>query len=105
MTGYLLSTVIGAFAYPISIWLLGATGALMIYNSLGPSIAFVKALCSSCRLLPVIQEHEALHLAGLERDEDVWKQMRKRHSCETLSLDEDPRICSFCPIPKRLKEH
>jgi hypothetical protein len=105
MIGYVLSGVIGLFAFPLSVWLLGATGALMIYNSAGMGIAFVKSLCSSCRLLPVIEEHEALHLAGFERDEDVWNLMRKRHSCKTLSLDGDPGICSFCPIPNRLKEH
>ncbi len=105
LVGYTLSLLLGVLAYSLSIWLLGATGALMIYNSAGVSIAFVKSLCSSCRLLPIIEEHEALHLAGLERDAEVWNQMRSRYSCEGLSLDGDPGICSFCPIPKRLKEH
>ncbi len=105
LIGYTLSGVIGVLSYPLSLWLLGSTGALMIYNSGGVSTAFVKSLCSTCRLLPVIEEHEALHLAGLERDADVWVQMRTRHSCKSLALDGDPGICSFCPIPKRLKEH
>ena len=103
--GYLLSGAVGILAYPFSLWLLGATGVLMIYNSAGRSIAFVKPLCTTCRLLPIIQEHEALHLAGLDQDSDVWNLMRQRYSWESLSLDGDPTICSFCPIPKRLKEH
>ena len=103
--GYSLSGAVGVIAYPFSFWLLGATGVLMIYNSVGMSIAFVKPLCTTCRLLPIIEEHEALHLAGLEQDSDVWNQMRQRYSCENLSLEGDPQICSFCPIPIRLKEH
>ncbi len=103
--GYTLSKVVGIIAYPVSFWLLGATGAVMIYNSVRRSIAFVKPLCSTCRLLPVIEEHEALHLSGLAREGEVWLQMRERYSPENLWLDSDTGICDFCPIPRRLKEH
>jgi len=76
----------------------------MIYNSTASSLAFVKPICAACRLRPVIEEHEAIHLGGVVEDGVVWREMKKRYSCESLSLDGDPNICSFCPIPKRLKE-
>ncbi|MDV3276911.1 MAG: hypothetical protein LYZ69_00415 [Nitrososphaerales archaeon] len=106
------SLALGALLYPVAgllgvgfpLWLLGTAGTAMFLSSLKP-IAFVKPLCSRCRLLPIIQEHEAIHLSGVESDDDVWRSMRSRHSCASLSLDGDPSICWFCPIPRRLKEH
>src|SRR5271157_689402 len=83
-------------------WLLGGAGILLILNGVRP-IAFVKPICSRCRLLPIIREHEAIHLSGVESDDRVWEEMRARHSCESLGLDGDPSICSFCPIPRRLR--
>jgi len=104
------SLAIGAAFYPTAgiagvlalLWLIGGAGVVMVVNGLRP-IAFVKPVCVKCRLLPVIREHEAIHLAGVESDDRVWAEMRKRHSCESLRLDGDPGICSFCPIPKRLR--
>lgn len=101
--GFLLSGVVGPFGFPVALWLFGSTGAVMLYNSAWRSVAFVKPLCSRCRLLPVIVDHEALHLGGLEGDADVWQEMKKRYSCESLSIEGDATICSFCPIPKRLE--
>jgi len=106
------NALLAAILYPaaglvgvvISVWLVGSTGALMVATGLRP-LAFVKPLCSGCRLLPIIQEHEAIHLAGEASDDEVWKLMRTRHSCESLRLHGDPSICWFCPIPKRLSEH
>ncbi|MDG6898502.1 MAG: hypothetical protein JRN24_02060 [Nitrososphaerota archaeon] len=107
-----VSLVLGALLYGVAgvlgalapVWLLGTTGAAMLANSRRP-IAFVKPLCQGCRLLPVIKEHEAIHLSGVESDGEVWESMRQRYSCESLALAGDPAICAFCPIPKRLKEH
>ena len=73
----------------------------MIVCSLRPT-AFVKPICLKCRLLPVIEEHEAIHLSGVSSENEVWESMRSRHSVESLSLSGDPAICPFCPIPKRL---
>lgn len=105
------SIAIGAAFYPVMglvgvlafLWLFGGAGAVMVVNGLRP-MAFVKPICVKCRLLPVIREHEAIHLAGVESDDRVWEEMRARHSCESLGLDGDPDICSFCPIPRRLRE-
>ncbi len=94
----------GLVGLAISAWLLGTTGVLLLYNG-SNRVAFVKSLCSRCRLLPVIQEHEAIHLGGVESDDEVWRLIRRRHSCESLALEGDSAICSFCPIPKRLSEH
>jgi hypothetical protein len=100
-----LFPIAGIAAVGMAAWLLGGTGALMIFSSLMPNIAFVKPLCTGCRLLPVIKEHEAIHLSGVDSDKDVWAIMKQRHSVESLALVGDPRICSFCPIAKRLSEH
>ncbi len=102
--GWLLFPAGGVVGLVLSLWLLGTTGALMLATGLKP-LAFVKPLCSGCRLLPVIEEHEAIHLSGVEDDGEIWRLMRSRHSCASLSLDGDPAICWFCPIPKRLTEH
>lgn len=102
--GATLYPVAGPLGFAIPVWLVGTTGGLMIASALRP-FAFVKPLCSGCRLLPVIEEHEAIHLSGEASDEEIWRLMRTRHSCESLALNSDPNICWFCPIPKRLSEH
>lgn len=102
--GALLFRAAGVLGFVLPVWLLGTTGVLMLATSLSP-LAFVKPLCSGCRLLPVIEEHEAIHLAGVESDDEIWNVMRSRHSCESLGLNGDASICWFCPIPKRLSEH
>jgi hypothetical protein len=99
--GALLFSIAGPLGFAIPVWLVGTAGAVMVATALRP-LAFVKPLCSGCRLLPVIEEHEAIHLAGEASDEEIWKLMRTRHSRESLGLDGDPSICWFCPIPKRL---
>ena len=88
----------------LSVWLFGTVGAAMVVSGLSPT-AFVKPLCLKCRLLPVIKEHEAIHLLGVSSEKAVWDSMKTRHSVESLALEGDPTICSFCPIPKRLAEH
>lgn len=93
--------IVGPF---LTLWLLGSVGVATIASSLRPT-AFVKPICVRCRLLPIIKEHEAIHLSGVASEKAVWDSMKTRHSAQSLSLDRDPAICSFCPIPKRLSEH
>lgn len=88
----------------LAVWLLGTAGAANFWASLRPT-AFVKPICVRCRLLPVIKEHEAIHLSGVSSERAVWDSMKTRHSVGSLSLEGDPSICAFCPIPKRLAEH
>jgi hypothetical protein len=99
--GWLLRGPAGILGYVVVFWLVGTTGVAMMASSLKP-LAFVKPICTRCRLLPIIVEHEAIHLTGVAREETVWASMRQRHSVESLKLEGDPAICSFCPIPKRL---
>jgi hypothetical protein len=101
--GLLLYPLAGLVGLVILCWLLGTAGAVMLVNGLMP-MAFVKPICTRCRLLPIIKEHEAIHMAGVASDDEVWASMKTRHSCESLALDGDPSICSFCPIPRRLRE-
>ena len=101
--GWLLAEPTGVLGYLVVLWLVGTTGAVMMVNSVKP-VAFVKPICTRCRLLPIIVEHEAIHLVGVAREDAVCESMRQRHSVESLKLEGDPAICSFCPIPKRLKE-
>jgi hypothetical protein len=99
----LLSKAVGLAGEVIPVWLLGSLGAVLVINGATP-IAFVKPICTRCRLLPVIREHESIHLAGTPGEDAVWRSMRSRHSEATLHMSGDPSICSFCPIPKRLSE-
>ena len=101
--GYLLYLAAGPVAAALSIWFVGSAGAASLAAALRPT-AFVKPICTRCRLLPVIREHEAIHLSGVSSEKSVWESMKARHSVESLSLRGDPNICSFCPIPKRLSE-
>ncbi|MGP8124335.1 MAG: hypothetical protein ACLQEQ_00465 [Nitrososphaerales archaeon] len=101
--GWLLMGSAGILGFVVLFWLVGTTGVVMMTSSLKP-LAFVKPICTRCRLLPVIVEHEAIHLSGVAREADVWMSMRQRHSVESLKLEGDPAICSFCPIAKRLGE-
>ena len=88
----------------LAVWLLGTAGVATLLASFRPT-AFVKPICVSCRLLPVIREHEAIHLTGVASERAVWDSMKTRHTTKSLSLEGDPAICPFCPIPKRLSEH
>jgi hypothetical protein len=102
--GFLLTRVAGLWGGFLSVWFLGTAGAATIVGAVQPT-AYVKPICVKCRLLPVIKEHEAIHLAGVGSEKEVWSSMRARHSVQSLGLEGDPAICSFCPIPKRLSEH
>ncbi len=99
--GVILGGTLGLAAGLVSIWLVGSAGIVMIAGSVRP-LAFVKPICVRCRLLPIIEEHEAIHLAGEASEKAVWDSMRRRHSVQSLGLEGDPAICWFCPIPKRL---
>ena len=101
---FLLDSAFGIYVALALVWLMGGTGALIIYNSMGPGVAFIKQMCSTCRLRPIIEEHEKMHLSGESSEEAVWEAARKKYSYEGLGLGTDPEIHSFCPIAKRLKE-
>jgi len=103
LAGALLAGPTGPWGGVIAFWFLGTAGMVQVASSLRPT-AFVKPICVKCRLLPVIKEHEAIHLSGVASESAVWSSMRTRHSVESLALEGDPSICFFCPIPKRLSE-
>ncbi len=101
---YLLNHAFGIYPALAMIWLMGGMGVVILYNSSRHGLAFVKEMCSTCRLRPIIEEHEIMHLNGEPSEEAVWNAARKKYSYEGLSLGTDPKIHSFCPIAKRLKE-
>ncbi len=103
VVGYLLLGQLGPLGPVLSAWALGTAGGASIVGVARPT-AYVKPVCVRCRLLPVIREHEAIHLTGVSSEKEVWASMKTRHSVQSLSLEGDPAICSFCPIPKRLSE-
>jgi len=103
LTGALLAGPTGLWGGAVSVWFLGTAGIVIVAGALRPT-AYVKPICVKCRLLPVIKEHEAIHLSGVASESAVWNSMRARHSIKSLALEGDPAICSFCPIPKRLSE-
>ncbi|HEV2137316.1 MAG TPA: hypothetical protein VGR53_00570 [Nitrososphaerales archaeon] len=102
--GVLLLGPTGPIGAILALWLMGTAGVASVVGSFRP-IAFIKPICTRCRLLPVIKEHEAIHLSGVASEGKVWASMRTRHSSKSLSLEGDPAICTFCPIPKRISEH
>jgi hypothetical protein len=104
VVGFMLYPFAGILGIVVVFWLIGTAGVMMLVGGLRP-IAFVKPVCVTCRLLPIIKEHEAIHMAGVASDDEVWASMKTRHSYESLGLDGDPSICSFCPIPRRLRGH
>ena len=104
LLGYMLFAPAGVAGTVLAVWLIGTAGGAMFAASLKPT-AFVKPICMECRLLPVIKEHEAIHLSGVVSEKAVWDSMKTRHSVESLALRGDPAICPFCPIPKRLSEN
>ncbi len=103
LMGFLLDHVIGIAGFLLMAWVTGGTGALMVYNSTRRRIAFVKSYCSTCRLRPLIEHHERMHLEGEPSEDAVWAEARKVYSYEGLSLANDPKICVFCPIAKKLR--
>jgi hypothetical protein len=88
----------------VGLWLVGTYGVLLMVSSVRP-FTMIKPICTRCRLLPIIKEHESIHLSGVSGETEVWASMRTRHSVESLKLQGDPSICWFCPIPKRLPDH
>jgi hypothetical protein len=102
---YLLNSAFGIYAAVGIVWLMGGTGAVILYNSTSHGLAFVKQMCSTCRLRPIIEEHEVMHLNGVSSEDAVWNAAREKYSYEGLRLGTDPKIHSFCPIVKRLKEN
>jgi len=103
VVAYLLVRPMGVVGPFLSFWALGTAGVATLVGAVRPT-AYVKPICIRCRLLPIIKEHEAIHLTGVTSEKAVWASMKTRHSRSSLSLDGDPAICSFCPIPKRLSE-
>jgi hypothetical protein len=103
--GLLLAKTLGPLGLAAMVWLTGGTAALMLYNSTQCRVAFLKDYCSTCRLRPIIEEHELMHLNGERSEEVVWGEARRKYSYESLSLAGDPDICSFCPIAKKLRNN
>jgi hypothetical protein len=101
---YLLNGAFGIYAALAMVWLMGGTGVVILYNSTSHGLAFVKQMCSTCRLRPIIVEHEVMHLNGERSEEVVWEAARKKYTYDGLGLGTDPKIHSFCPIAKRLKD-
>ncbi len=100
---FLFDGAFGIYAALAMVWLMGGTGVVVLYNSMGPGLAFVKQMCSTCRLRPIIEEHEIMHLNGERSEDAVWDAARAKYSYESLGLATDPKIHSFCPIAKRLR--
>ncbi|MDG7006965.1 MAG: hypothetical protein JRN06_01825 [Nitrososphaerota archaeon] len=103
IVGGLLAGPMGAAGPILSAWVLGTAGGTMFIAAM-TTTAFVKPICVRCRLLPIIREHEAIHLSGVASEGAVWRSMKTRHSVSSLSLEGDPAICPFCPIPRRLSK-
>jgi hypothetical protein len=105
VVSFLMMKTVGVPGLALAAWLTGGTAGLIIYNSTRERVAFVKQYCQFCRLRPLIEEHEAMHLSGEASEEVVWTEAKKKYSYESLELADDPQICTFCPIAKKLRDH
>jgi len=105
IVSFLMMKAVGLPGLVLAAWLTGGTAGLIVYNSTMERVAFVKQYCQSCRLRPLIEEHEAMHLNGEASEEVVWTEARSKYSYESLQLADDPKICAFCPIAKKLRDH
>lgn len=101
----LLGRVFGLPGVLAMTWIAGGTTYLILHNSMRQGLAFVKPNCHACRLHPIIEEHEAMHLDGESSEEVIWAAAKRKYTYEGLHLGGDPNICSWCPIAKRLKEN
>jgi hypothetical protein len=104
LVSFLLDGTLGIYVALAMVWLTGGTGVVILLNSMGQGVAFVKQMCSTCRLRPIIEEHEKMHLDGEASEEAVWEAAKRKYSYDGLALGADPKIHGFCPIAKRLKE-
>jgi hypothetical protein len=101
---FIISSRFGIATIPIVLWLVGGTSTLIVYNSLGTGVVFIKPLCSTCRFREIIIEHERFHLGGIESEREVWRLARTRHDVADLNLDSDTSLCPQCPIPQRFRQ-
>jgi hypothetical protein len=105
VVSFLMVKTVGIPGLALAAWLTGGTAGLIIYGSTRERVAFVKQYCQYCRLRPLIEEHEAMHLSGVASEEVVWTEARRKYSYASLGLADDPKICTFCPIAKKLRDH
>ena len=93
--------LIGGYAYPLLFWVLGGMGVMMIVHSLSPGLIFVKPMCNSCTFLPLILEHENLHISGIRGETQVWSKIKKIYDWQKIRKPQ--QICAHCAIPGRMK--
>ena len=75
---FLLDKALGVLPALLMVWLMGGTTVIILYNSTRHGLAFVKEMCSTCRLRPIIEEHETMHLNGeRSRRWSGWKPRKK----------------------------
>jgi len=101
IVGRALYLLIGGYAYPLLLWVLGGVGIMMIVHSLSSGLIFVKPMCNSCTFLPLILEHEKLHISGIRDETQVWSKIRKMYDWHKIRKPK--QICSHCPIPGHMK--
>ena len=100
---YLADMALGPVPAVAAVWLVGGTSVVILYNSTTHGVAFIKHMCYNCRLRPIIEEHETMHLRGIRSEDEVWRLAKQKYTYEGLGLGTDPKIHSFCPIAKRLR--
>ncbi len=99
--GRALYLLIGGYAYPLLLWVIGGIGVMMIVHSLSSGLIFVKPMCNSCTFLPLILEHENLHISGIGGEAQVWSKIQKKYDWQKLKKPQ--QICPHCPIPGHMK--
>ncbi len=93
--------LIGWYSYPLLLWVLGGIGVIMVVHSLSSGLIFVKPMCNSCSFLPLILEHENLHISGIRGEAQVWSKIKKMYDWQTIRKPQ--KICLHCPIPGHMQ--
>lgn len=93
--------LVGGYSYPLVFWVLGGVGIMMVVHSLSPGLIFVKPMCNACTFLPLIMEHENLHISGIHGEVQVWSRIKEKYDWKKIRKPQ--KICPHCPIPGHMQ--
>ncbi|MEE9586333.1 MAG: hypothetical protein V3W09_05460 [Nitrososphaerales archaeon] len=105
LVSLLFSMMVGFYGYLLSFWLIGTAWLVMLVNAATDGLIFIKSGCIYCKLRKIIVHHEKLHLEGIASEREVWCILKETYKISPTIKADGSRICSYCPIPKRLNEN
>jgi len=92
------------FSYIIFFILIGAFGALILFNTYVTGVVFIRRECYGCRFRNLIIDHEKIHLSSNATEGEVWSMLKKVYTAQEFGVYDNGAICDHCPIPAHLIE-